>query len=364
MRESFLKIGNKNIKAMNFYGIDSYYRFQETFKPSILIVKDWEFKSKPTPKLNHGEIGEEALEERPTTSNFYGEIEEIKETSSRFYGEIEEIKDRVERRFHEFKNFSMSAYPPYDHYFREKPFYNCIDAALVKRIQEERGILRQGLPSSIFVRVYESRIDVVRAVIVGREGAPYHQGLFLFDICFPSNSPTQPPQLFYHSYGLDFNPNLPKSGNVSLEGVILKQSNILETLVSIQQLVLMNGKPYLNSEYPRLDGEKSNSKLNKRVFVQTCEAMLRMLKCLPMGFEDFVLGFFRTRAHNILLNYKACADLEDQQIKTLFFKLVKAFEANGTYCRHHYNQEEYDLTFKKEELLSEEERTMARFWLP
>ncbi|RXH70875.1 hypothetical protein DVH24_015497 [Malus domestica] len=72
--------------------------------------------------------------------------------------------------------------------------------------------------------------------------------------------------------------------------------------------------------------EKSNSKLNIRVFVQTCEAMHHMLKCLPMGFEDFLLG-----AH-ILINYKACVDFDDQSMKALFFKHVKAFETNGTYC--------------------------------
>lgn len=46
---------------------------------------------------------------------------------------------------------------------------------------------------TITVRVYESRIDLLRAVIVGAEGTPYHDGLFFFDISFPSDYPNVPP---------------------------------------------------------------------------------------------------------------------------------------------------------------------------
>lgn len=46
---------------------------------------------------------------------------------------------------------------------------------------------------TIFVRVYESRMDLLRAVIVGAEGTPYHDGLFFFDIYFPVEYPNVPP---------------------------------------------------------------------------------------------------------------------------------------------------------------------------
>lgn len=46
---------------------------------------------------------------------------------------------------------------------------------------------------TIFVRVYESRMDLLRAVIKGAEGTPYHDGIFFFDICFPSDYPNVPP---------------------------------------------------------------------------------------------------------------------------------------------------------------------------
>ncbi|XP_071715080.1 putative ubiquitin-conjugating enzyme E2 39 [Rutidosis leptorrhynchoides] len=61
---------------------------------------------------------------------------------------------------------------------------------------------------TIFVRVYESRIDILRAAIIGAEGTPYHDGLFFFDVCFPSDYPNSPPLVLYRSGGLRINPNL------------------------------------------------------------------------------------------------------------------------------------------------------------
>lgn len=45
----------------------------------------------------------------------------------------------------------------------------------------------------IYVRVYEERIDLLRAVIVGASGTPYHDGLFFFDIFLPPDYPHEPP---------------------------------------------------------------------------------------------------------------------------------------------------------------------------
>ena len=45
----------------------------------------------------------------------------------------------------------------------------------------------------IFVRAYESRMDLLRAVIIGADGTPYHDGLFFFDIFFPDTYPSVPP---------------------------------------------------------------------------------------------------------------------------------------------------------------------------
>lgn len=57
---------------------------------------------------------------------------------------------------------------------------------------------------TIFVRVYESRMDLLRAVIVGAEGTPYHDGLFFFDVFFPSSYPNVPPVCDYFFFGRGF----------------------------------------------------------------------------------------------------------------------------------------------------------------
>jgi len=45
----------------------------------------------------------------------------------------------------------------------------------------------------IYVRVYEDRMDLLRAVIVGAYGTPYQDGLFFFDFQLPPEYPDIPP---------------------------------------------------------------------------------------------------------------------------------------------------------------------------
>ena len=58
------------------------------------------------------------------------------------------------------------------------------------------------------------RMDLMRAVIVGAAGTPYHNYMFVFDISLPSDYPASPPSLHYHSWGLRVNPNLYENGKV------------------------------------------------------------------------------------------------------------------------------------------------------
>lgn len=76
-----------------------------------------------------------------------------------------------------------------------------------------------------------------------------------------------------------------------------------------------------------------------------------MLRFSPGDSGDFVLGHFRKRAHRILLIYKdqMLKYKGDNGMKLLFFKLVKAFESNGAYCRHHCSKTEVE-QLKRERL--------------
>ncbi|XP_062021358.1 putative ubiquitin-conjugating enzyme E2 39 [Rosa rugosa] len=117
-----------------------------------------------------------------------------------------------------------------------------------KLIMKEWRILENNLPDSIYACVYETRLDLLRAVIVGAAGTPYHDALF-FDINFQSDYSTQPPNVQYRFYGLRVNPNLYVSGYVCLSLLSTwtrkkrekwdpAQSTVLQVLVLIQALVL------------------------------------------------------------------------------------------------------------------------------
>lgn len=54
------------------------------------------------------------------------------------------------------------------------------------------------------VRACEDRIDLLRAAIVGPAGTPYHNGLFFFDIQFPSDYPHSPPVSIVFFISIEF----------------------------------------------------------------------------------------------------------------------------------------------------------------
>ncbi|URE40361.1 hypothetical protein MUK42_18200, partial [Musa troglodytarum] len=62
-----------------------------------------------------------------------------------------------------------------------------------KKVQQEWSILKRDLPDTIYVRVYEEKMELMRAAILGSPGTPFHDGLFLFDIFFPPDYPHEPP---------------------------------------------------------------------------------------------------------------------------------------------------------------------------
>ncbi|MFS7918441.1 putative ubiquitin-conjugating enzyme E2, ubiquitin-conjugating enzyme/RWD [Helianthus anomalus] len=88
--------------------------------------------------------------------------------------------------------------------------------AWAERMRKEWRILEESLPETIFVRAYESRMDLLRAVIIGAKGTPYQDGLFFFDVYFPPTYPLKPPLVRYHSGGLAINPHLLECGEVRL----------------------------------------------------------------------------------------------------------------------------------------------------
>lgn len=248
----------------------------------------------------------------------------------------------------------------------------------MKKIQRDWKLLEHDLPESIFVRVYEERMDLLRAVIVGPAGTPYHDGLFFFDFQFPINYPSVPPRAHYHSGGLRLNPNLYACGKVCLsllgtwhgkgcEKWDNNKSTMLQVLVSIQALVL-NEKPYFNEPgYEESantnQGENQALVYNETAFLYSCKTMMYSLRNPPKCFEDFVAGHFRKYGHDILVacrayldsaqvgstivenkgqnaggSSKGCSPLFKGQLRQLFEDLLMEFTVKGADCKEFLNQ--------------------------
>ncbi|WOK95681.1 putative ubiquitin-conjugating enzyme E2 24 isoform X2 [Canna indica] len=254
---------------------------------------------------------------------------------------------------------------------------NCsqVKRSWFKKVQQEWSILRKDLPDTIYVRVYEERMDIMRAAIVGAPGTPYHDGLFFFDILFPSDYPHVPPVVHYNSGGLRLNPNLYESGKVCLSllntwvgtGTEVwnpESSTMLQVLLSLQALVL-NDKPYFNEagydeEIGKVEGEKNSITYNENAFLQSCKSMLYTLRRPPMHFEALVEEHFAERGHHILNACKAylegtkvahayeCRWEDDQGCRScstgfrimlakLFPELISAFNQIGADCTQFLN---------------------------
>ncbi|XP_020994661.1 probable ubiquitin-conjugating enzyme E2 24 [Arachis duranensis] len=241
-----------------------------------------------------------------------------------------------------------------------------------KKVQQEWNILEKNLPETIYVRVFEERMDLMRAAIVGASGTPYHDGMFFFDICFPPEYPNEPPMVHYKSGGLRLNPNLYESGRICLSLLNTwtgagsevwnpRSSTILQVLISLQALVL-NEKPYFNEagydqQIGRAEGEKNSVSYNENAFLVTTKSMLYLLRNPPKHFEALLEEHFRKRSKHILLACKAyiegapigcgfeCAktELETQKgtstgfkimLSKILPKLVEAFSDMGIDCSH------------------------------
>ena len=192
-----------------------------------------------------------------------------------------------------------------------------------KTIQKEWKILCASLPDNIFVRVFESRMDLLRALIVGPPGTPYHDGVFLFDFCLGSNYPQEPPSASYHSFGIRVNPNLYESGKVCLSLLATwagkgsevwdaKVSNMLQVLVSIQGLVLVDDPYYNEAGYEKQHGTEEGFKLgsqyNEQAFLGNVKTILAALRNPPAHFSELIKNHFKERGGGFLLACEAYLD--------------------------------------------------------
>lgn len=148
-----------------------------------------------------------------------------------------------------------------------------------RRLYRELMSYQQALPveysSSIFVRVMENRIDLLRALIIGPDETPYANGCFFFDIYIPPDYPNVPPKVHFLTTGhgkMRFNPNLYQNGKVCLSllgtwagpGWIANKSTLLQVLISIQSLIFVNDPYYNEPAFDRQQGTKHGKSQSKK----------------------------------------------------------------------------------------------------
>ncbi|EAQ86224.1 hypothetical protein CHGG_07477 [Chaetomium globosum CBS 148.51] len=110
--------------------------------------------------------------------------------------------------------------------------------------------LSTDLPDGIYVRHGESRMDVMKVLVVGPPDTPYEHGLFEFDLFCGPEFPKRPPEMFFRTTGggtARFNPNLYVNGKRTWRGQPWdpNRSTLLQLLVSIQAMIF-NDLPYYN----------------------------------------------------------------------------------------------------------------------
>jgi ubiquitin-protein ligase len=169
----------------------------------------------------------------------------------------------------------------YTHYYS----YNIsqdttIENSKIVRLAQEIADLSNSLPNehtnAIFVRVDETRVDIMKAIICGASSTPYAHGCFEFDLYFDSRYPQTPPKCQLVTTGsgaVRFNPNLYADGKVCLsllgtwrgsstENWDAKFSTILQVLMSIQAIIMSEevyyNEPGYEHEAGTTEGEAKN----------------------------------------------------------------------------------------------------------
>ncbi|KIX99795.1 uncharacterized protein Z520_04431 [Fonsecaea multimorphosa CBS 102226] len=197
--------------------------------------------------------------------------------------------------------------PPSDQF----GLHNAPTAPGLKRILKEHQILATSLPEGeIYVRTYESRIDLLRCLIIGPRDTPYENAPFLIDLCLPAKYPEEPPLAHFHSWtsGLGrINPNLYEEGKIclSLLGTWSgkqeserwsNKATLLQVLVSLQGLVFVK-RPFYNEAgfegYEHDNAYKTESdSYSERAFVMSRGFVKSALLRPPGGLEDILAWLY------------------------------------------------------------------------
>ncbi|KZF25308.1 hypothetical protein L228DRAFT_244114 [Xylona heveae TC161] len=178
---------------------------------------------------------------------------------------------------------------------------------LMRRIRKEHKILEKSLPEGIYVRTWESRLDIIRVLILGPRNTPYELAPFVIDFQFGNSFPSSPPAAFFHSWTAGMgrvNPNLYEDGKICLsllgtwpadaknESWSPQRSSMLQILVSLMGLVLVKEPFYNEAGFDILvgseDSQVSSNHYTERAFVLSRGFIKHALQHPTHGLQDVV----------------------------------------------------------------------------
>jgi ubiquitin-conjugating enzyme E2 O len=181
----------------------------------------------------------------------------------------------------------------------------------LKRIIKEHKILSSSLPEGeIYVRTYESRLDLLRCLIIGPRDTPYEHAPFLVDLYLPATFPTDPPTAHFHSWtsGLGrINPNLYEEGKICLSLLGTwggkndtekwnPQATLLQLLVSLQGLVFVKKPFYNEAGFEGYEADKAytreSEQYSEKAFVMARGFVKHALLRPPGGLEDILAWLY------------------------------------------------------------------------
>ncbi|GAA5892596.1 ubiquitin-conjugating enzyme E2 [Sporobolomyces salmoneus] len=223
--------------------------------------------------------------------------------------DIEDVQD--------WKRFEVLEEVPTDHHYSNEVI-QVPSKSFMSRVRKEHGVLASSLPPNILVRAYESRLDLMRCLIIGPPGTPFQNAPFLFDLFLsPSKFPQEPPQVFFHSWagGTRVSPNLYAEGKVCLsllgtwsgdktESWSSARSSILQILISIQGLIMVEDpyftEPGFEKQMGTAEGTTASELYNERTLVLTRNFVRRACEYPPANFEREIAHYFYSPESNAL----------------------------------------------------------------
>lgn len=256
----------------------------------------------------------------------------------------------------------------YTHYYS----YNIsqdttIENSKIVRLAQEIADLSNSLPNdhtnAIFVRVDETRVDVMKAIICGAASTPYAHGCFEFDLYFDSRYPQTPPKCQLVTTGsgaVRFNPNLYADGKVCLsllgtwrgsstENWDAKFSTILQVLMSIQAIIMSEevyyNEPGYEHEAGTTEGEAKNEAYSN--IVRYCNiqyAMIDQMTNPSKGFEEAIRKHFFLKRDEVMEEVKEWLQFAEEN-KANYASLVECH--NHSWCQKFKEEGKYKSMLKE-----------------